>query len=141
MTRLLKTPIIGPSEKTVASSWIDMLAGLSGLYIFKMPPCFWANAASTANIARNNEHAAAKPRRFGFISVHLPLAFAGSPRRLATTNPSETRGRTPLYHAHFLGSRGGLRPSRGYHLFAPRPERREVGTLAHLGGPVEIDHG
>ena len=29
MTRLLKTPIIGPSAAIVASSWIDMLAGLS----------------------------------------------------------------------------------------------------------------
>src|SRR5713226_4610885 len=29
MTRLLKTPIIGPSAAKVASSWIDMLAGLS----------------------------------------------------------------------------------------------------------------
>src|SRR5947207_15733881 len=29
MTRLLKTPIAGRSAKTVTSSWIDMLAGLS----------------------------------------------------------------------------------------------------------------
>ena len=29
MTRLLKTPIIGPCPAMVASSWIDMLAGLS----------------------------------------------------------------------------------------------------------------
>src|SRR5215510_12968939 len=48
-TRLLNTPIIGPSAKTVASSWIDMLAGLSGLYILNMPPGFWANAGSPAN--------------------------------------------------------------------------------------------
>jgi hypothetical protein len=50
------------------------------------------------------------------IPLHLcvpPLAFAGSPRRLATTNPSETRGRTPLCQAHLLGSRGGFRRSRG----------------------------
>src|SRR5215472_6809094 len=45
---LLNTPIIGPSAKTVASSWIDMLAGLSGLYIRNIPPCFCANAASAA---------------------------------------------------------------------------------------------
>src|SRR6266851_333113 len=37
MTRLLNTPIIGPSANTVDSSWIDMLAGLSGLYILRMP--------------------------------------------------------------------------------------------------------
>jgi hypothetical protein len=29
VTRLLNTPIIGRCEKTVTSSWIDMLAGLS----------------------------------------------------------------------------------------------------------------
>jgi len=29
MTRLLKTPIIGTTVEYVASSWIDMLAGLS----------------------------------------------------------------------------------------------------------------
>src|SRR5439155_22665411 len=79
MTRLLNTSIIGPSAKTVASSWIDMLAGLSGLYIFRMPPCFWANAASAANIARDNEPAAANPRRLRFISVHLPWLSRGRP--------------------------------------------------------------
>src|SRR5260370_542732 len=56
-----------------------MLAGLSGLYIFRMPPCFWANAASAANIARNNEPAAANPRRFRFISVHLPWLLRARP--------------------------------------------------------------
>jgi hypothetical protein len=40
MTRLLKIPIIGRSDAMVASSWIDMLAGLSGLNIFRMPPGF-----------------------------------------------------------------------------------------------------
>src|SRR6266481_1710110 len=40
MTRLLKTPIIGRWAKTVASSWIDMLAGLSRLYAVNTPPCF-----------------------------------------------------------------------------------------------------
>ena len=29
-------------EGTVASSWIDMFAGLSGLYIFITLPAFWA---------------------------------------------------------------------------------------------------
>src|SRR6266705_969632 len=44
MTRLLKTPMIGPCEAKVASSWIDMLEGLSKKYIFKMPPRFCADA-------------------------------------------------------------------------------------------------
>src|SRR6202030_3175658 len=63
MTRLLKTPIIGRSETIVASSWIDMLAGLSGLYIFRMPPCFCANAGSAANVATSNDAATAKASR------------------------------------------------------------------------------
>ena len=40
--------------------------------------------------------AAANPGRLRFISMYLPWFSAGSPRRLATTNPSETRGRIPL---------------------------------------------
>src|SRR5205814_6037057 len=50
-TRLLNTPIIGPSATNVASSWIDMLAGLSGEYIFMMPPGFWADAGPAAAAA------------------------------------------------------------------------------------------
>src|SRR5260370_8967871 len=38
MTRLLKTPIIGTTVEYVASSWMDMLAGLSQFYIFRNPP-------------------------------------------------------------------------------------------------------
>ena len=59
MTRLLNTPIIGPIANTVASSWIDMLAGLSGVYIRRMPPCFWANAVPAADITASNALAAA----------------------------------------------------------------------------------
>ena len=73
MTRLLKTPIIGRSETIVASSWIDMLAGLSGSYIFRMPPGFWANAGS-ATTAASNGAATANARRYRVISVHLPFA-------------------------------------------------------------------
>src|SRR6202008_4876417 len=40
MTRLLNTPINGPCEVSVASSRIDMVGGLSGLYILRMPPRF-----------------------------------------------------------------------------------------------------
>ena len=101
MTRLLKTPIIGRRcETIVASSWIDMLAGLSGLYIFRMPPCFWANAASAANIARDNEPAAANARRFRFISVYLPWLSAGSSGPSLVGILDEARGRTLLSQAH-----------------------------------------
>jgi hypothetical protein len=54
MTRLLKTPIIGRLTAPVASSCIDMLAGLSKCDITRIPPCFWANAAAAANIAIAN---------------------------------------------------------------------------------------
>ena len=37
-TRLLNTPIIGPTAKMVASSRMDMLAGLSGEWTFERAP-------------------------------------------------------------------------------------------------------
>src|SRR5262249_41872442 len=48
MTRLLNTPIIGPSAMIVASSWIDMLAGLSTCGMRRIPPDFWACAGAAA---------------------------------------------------------------------------------------------
>src|SRR4051794_26387432 len=48
MTRLLKTPIIGPSTAIVDSSWIDMLAGLVISGMRNVPPCFCADAGETA---------------------------------------------------------------------------------------------
>src|SRR5947208_1789945 len=68
MTRLLKTPIIGRSAETVASSWIDMLAGLSGLYSLRMPPGFCASAGATADAAATQMAAA--------IACHLYLIGA-----------------------------------------------------------------
>src|SRR5215471_8039838 len=53
ITRLLKTPIIGPWPAIVASSWIDMLAGLSKKYILSTPPGFWAKTGLvTAIVAK-----------------------------------------------------------------------------------------
>jgi len=75
MTRLLNTPIIGPSATNVASSWIDMLAGLSGEYILRKPPGFCANAGSAAT-ATNNGAAIANAPRYRIISVYLPFAVA-----------------------------------------------------------------
>ena len=40
ITRLLNTPIIGIDVEMVASSWIDMLGGLSRCRICRMPPGF-----------------------------------------------------------------------------------------------------
>ena len=76
MTRLLNTPIIGPSATNVASSWIDMLAGLSGLYIFKMPPGFWAEAGAPAAMATSNGATIAIAPRYRIISVYLPFIVA-----------------------------------------------------------------
>jgi hypothetical protein len=65
MTRLLNTPIIGPSAKTVAFSWIDMLAGLSGEYILRIPPDFCATAGS----AVSNPAIATHARSLRFILI------------------------------------------------------------------------
>jgi hypothetical protein len=56
---VVEDPIMGPSAKTVASSKMDMLAGLSGLSILRMPPCFWANAVPPPEIAISNAIAVA----------------------------------------------------------------------------------
>src|SRR6516165_1300639 len=79
MTRLLKTPIIGRSETIVPSSWIDMLAGLSGSYIFRMPPGFCANATLAAAETMSIGAAIANALRSRFIAVFLPLFVAGLP--------------------------------------------------------------
>src|SRR5262252_4823107 len=46
ITKLLNTPIIGIEVEMVASSWIDMLGGLSRCRPCRMPPCFSANAVT-----------------------------------------------------------------------------------------------
>src|SRR6516225_4564917 len=127
MTRLLKTPIIGPSAKNVISSWIDMLAGLSRLYIFRMPPGFWANVASPADIPTNNK-VTANAQRLGFISSGLPGLSNGCPipslilhnRALAcllhcksndilsSTDPIEYREAAGLHIEQILAIGGGL---------------------------------
>src|ERR1700730_17410968 len=87
MTRLLKTPIIGPSAKTVDSSWIDMLAGLSGLYILKIPPCFWANAVSARDNASKSAPAAASWCRSRLISGLLFEDGGRAPRHCILAGP------------------------------------------------------
>jgi hypothetical protein len=74
MTRLLKTPIIGRLTAPVASSCIDMLAGLSKWDILRMPPCFCASAVSVPAIAANNAPTAANARRSRFIAGLSPLS-------------------------------------------------------------------
>src|SRR5580704_2624711 len=68
ITRLLKTPIIGRSAAAVDSSRSDMLAGLSKWEILRIPPVFWAKAASAAVSASDSAPAAASTRRSRFIS-------------------------------------------------------------------------
>src|SRR5215468_5738553 len=53
ITRLLNTPIIGIDVEMVASSWIDMLGGLSRCRTCKVPPCFCANTG-VANVPAAN---------------------------------------------------------------------------------------
>src|SRR6202040_433406 len=74
MTRLLKTPIIGPWPAMVASSWIDMLAGLSKKYIFSTPPCFSARAGRARGIA-------ARAQPIVVIQLALRMCFASSSHR------------------------------------------------------------
>src|SRR6516162_10685911 len=70
MTRLLNTPIIGPSAAIVDSSWIDMLAGLVPIGIRKTPPGFCAKAGSLAHRPARTPPAIAKLRRFARICFH-----------------------------------------------------------------------
>src|SRR6266446_4734885 len=81
MTRLLNTPIIGPSANTVDSSWIDMLAGLSGLYILRIPPGFCAPAPPPVAAASRTAPAIAAARVCRRIAPSSPLFT--SPRRLS----------------------------------------------------------
>ena len=72
MTRLLNTPIIGPATETVPSSCIDMLAGLSGVYILRTPPGFCAKAVPPPEIRISNALAASAARMFSIISLASP---------------------------------------------------------------------
>ena len=96
----LAVPIIS----MVASSWIDMLAGLSGSYIFRMTSCFWAKASSAANIARNNVRAAANPGSLRFISVHS-VAEAHRPRHHQCAFPRDCVGTNPVATVMMLADR------------------------------------
>src|SRR5262249_12535279 len=68
ITRLLKTPIIGLSAAPVASSGIDMLAGLSKNEILMLPPDFCASARSRLARASSTAAAVAMPRRCRFMA-------------------------------------------------------------------------
>src|ERR1700720_262783 len=54
MTRLLKTPIIGPSAAIVDSSWIDIEAGLVTNGMRRMPPDLSAAAEPAAVVASSS---------------------------------------------------------------------------------------
>src|SRR5437868_598357 len=86
MTKLLKTPIIGPCPAMVASSWIDMLAGLSKKYIFRTPPGFCASASVARTDPATNAPASASACPTMFISVPpLPLLGLAFARRQDST--------------------------------------------------------
>ena len=69
----MKTAIIGRVATGVASSWIDMLAGLSIIYCRKIPPCFCANAGVAIDIAISTAPTTTKARRFSIMFLFLPL--------------------------------------------------------------------
>src|SRR4029077_337307 len=75
ITRLLNTPIIVPWPAIVASSWIDMLAGLSKKYIFRMPPDFWASAGVATTVTASAK-AAAFHQRTNCIMCYSPFQQA-----------------------------------------------------------------
>jgi hypothetical protein len=75
-TRLLNTAMTGRSANTVASSWIDMLAGLSMVCSRRMPPCFWACAAP---IAASRTRAMPAICRYVFMLPPLFRRNAGFP--------------------------------------------------------------
>src|SRR5690348_18309123 len=77
ITRLLNTPIIGPSTTIVDSSWIDTLAMLVPSGILRTPPDFSAKAGSLAH-RPTTPHATNKFRSFAFICLR-PSRRVGSP--------------------------------------------------------------
>src|SRR5207248_11449436 len=78
MTRLLKTPIIGPSVAIVDSSWIDIEAGLVTNGMRRMPPDVSAAAVPAALVASSS--AAAKfvrVRRIAILPITSPYRHPG----------------------------------------------------------------
>jgi hypothetical protein len=71
MTRLLKRPIIGRLTAPVASSCIDIEAGLSKCDMIRTPPDFCASAIGAAS-ASDTANAAANPPRFRVIAHTSP---------------------------------------------------------------------
>src|SRR6266851_4350126 len=77
MTRLLNTPIIGPSVAIVDSSWIDIEAGLVIPGSRRMPPDFCAKAASLSKVAAKS---AAANMVIGHLQPATPWRFPGESR-------------------------------------------------------------
>src|SRR5437763_332196 len=62
----------------VASSWIDIEAGLSKKYIFRTPPGFCANAPPPAITPPSNIPVSASARASKFIGVHPHVLWASA---------------------------------------------------------------
>src|SRR5208282_4365579 len=80
MTRLLNTPIIGCTVARVASSRIDMLAGLSKCDSLRTPPCFWASAGPPAKMAIADPNTTVSAPSFPIISDPLLPLVTRQPR-------------------------------------------------------------
>ena len=70
----------------VASSWIDIEAGLSKKYIFRMPPGFCANAPCPHIAPPSNIPANVNARASKFISVPSLFCYSDFFTALATTS-------------------------------------------------------
>src|SRR5437016_210279 len=77
ITRLLNTPIIGPSVAIVDSSWIDMLAGLVPIGTRRTPPDFSAEAGAAARVAASNTAARSAARKTRVNSLPPRLLRTG----------------------------------------------------------------
>src|SRR5712691_7269051 len=82
MTRLLKTPIIGPRVAIVDSSWIDIDAGLVIPGSRRMPPDFCATAGAGPRVAASSAAAnilpPPAPRRSPGESRDPPIGASGA---------------------------------------------------------------
>src|SRR5207237_6656803 len=84
-TRLLKTLIIGATVEIVASSWIDMLPGLSRWKNRSVPPfCCAAAGPATSPSAT----IAAKPSDNELLDIAAPCAISGGKRNRFSLRPA-----------------------------------------------------
>src|SRR5262249_44748645 len=124
--RLLNTPIIGPWPAMVASSWIDMLAGLSKKKTFRMPPCFCADAGAAPHSISTRTG-----MRMRFLWANASSHATG--QHLVRLDPSLTMLNTP-------SSRWGLCALLlGPHASDSAVKNRHVGSIEVCSEPLRLN--